>query len=218
MKRFSIFTTIIAVILTACANPTQVSTVTQQPTATREPTTEEIVRGFFEAYSAFDAEQAITYLSNDADIEQLISSVGVEGVKGTSDEFRLLLSWLEANGYKQTLYPCETVASSAKGTTLRCKFDFHIIRSDEIGLGPFSGSHFLIAIRNGEISRISTYWELEEFSPQMWEPFAKWMFSTYASDAEVMYVNYGSGARLSEESIRLWELHSQEYVNVATVK
>jgi hypothetical protein len=80
---------------------------------------------------------------------------------------------LEAQGYKQTLISCEELGSSASGTTLRCTFDYHAIRSDEIGLGPYSGSSFLLTVRDGQIVRASKTWAIAEFSPQMWEPFAE---------------------------------------------
>jgi hypothetical protein len=84
---------------------------------------------------------------------------------------RLLVSLLEAIGYKQILQPCEPLGRAAPGTDLRCRFDFHSIRSDEIGLGPFHGSHFVLTVRDGEIVRASKVWATGEFAPQMWRPF-----------------------------------------------
>jgi hypothetical protein len=55
--------------------------------------------------------------------------------------------------------------------------------------------------------------DIEEFSPQMWEPFAEWVSTTYPADAAVMYEDETySGVRLSEESIPLWERHIRGYV------
>jgi hypothetical protein len=50
----------------------------------------------------------------------------------------------------------------------------------------------------------------------MWEPFAAWISSTYPKDAAVMYSPWRSGAALTEESIRLWEQHTREYVKHLT--
>jgi hypothetical protein len=111
------------------------------------------------------------------------------------------------------LNSCEETGSSASGTLVRCTFDFHAIRSDEIGRGPYRGSFFDLTVRDGKIVRASKTWETEEFSPQMWEPFATWVSTAHPEDAAVMYQDetYG-GARLTEESIRLWERRSREYV------
>ena len=76
----------------------------------------EVAAGFSRPYGTFDADRAITYLADDADITKLIGSVGAQGVEGTLEEFRLLVSLLEATGYKQTLISCEELASSAAGT------------------------------------------------------------------------------------------------------
>jgi hypothetical protein len=64
------------------------------------------------------------------------------------------------------------------------------------------------------IDRASTYWEIEKFSPQMWEPFARWVSKAHRDDAAVMYMDATySGVRLNAESIRLWERHTQGYVD-----
>lgn len=173
----------------------------------------EVAVSFLEAYGAFDAEQAITYLADDAEISKLIGSVGAEGVQGTLEEFRLLVSLLEATGYKQTLISCEELGSSAAGTRVRCTSDYHTFRSDEIGRGPFSAVSFDLTVRDGEIVQARKEFGLEEFSTQMWEPFAAWVSKAYPEDAAVMYEDGGtSGVRLTEESIRLWERHTRGYV------
>ncbi len=46
----------------------------------------------------------------------------------------------------------------------------------------------------------------------MWEPFATWVSTTYPEDGAVMYNESYTDFRLSEESIRLWKLHTREYV------
>jgi hypothetical protein len=186
----------------------------QQPTVNpADPAAEEVAGNFLQAYGAFEADQAISYLADDADITELITSVGAQGVTGTLKEFRLLIAQLEGTGYKQMLNPCEELGTSASGTTLRCTFDYHLLRSDEIGLGPFSGSSFLLTVRDGEIVGASKTWAIAEFSPQMWEPFASWVSKTHPEDVAVMYEDESqSGVRLSSESSRLWERHTREYV------
>ena len=46
----------------------------------------------------------------------------------------------------------------------------------------------------------------------MWEPFAGWVSINYPADGAIMYTGGGTGAALTEESIRLWEQHRREYV------
>ena len=179
-----------------------------------EPTAGEVATGFLDAYGAFDADRAIAYLANDADIVGLMTAVGAQSVDGTVREFRLLLSYLEAMGYEQILDPCEELASSTSArTSLRCPFDYHALRSDEIGLGPFGGSYFDLIVIDGRIVRASKFFATEGFSVEVWEPFAAFVSTTYPEDAAVMYVDDTySEVRLTEESIRLWEQHTRDYV------
>jgi hypothetical protein len=163
---------------------------------------EEVATGFVEAYGAFDVEQAMTYLADDATI----------AVLGAQDDLRLLSSWLEATGYQQIVDPCEGVGNSASGS-IRCTFAFHALRSGELGRGPFGGSSFDLVVRDGKIVHASQDWEIEKFSPQVWEPFANWMSAVHPKDAALMYQDDShSSVRLTEESIRLWEVRTLEYV------
>ena len=165
----------------------------------------DVAMGFLEAYGAFDADRAISYLAEDADLS------GMGGVEGTR-EFRLSLSLFEAQGNKQMLTSCEATGSVGAETYVRCTYDFHALRSDEIGRGPYSGSYFDLTVRDGEIVRAWDYFEIEKFSPQMWEPFAEWVSTNYPEDVAVMYKPNFSDYRLTEKSIRLWEQRTQEYV------
>jgi hypothetical protein len=169
----------------------------------------EIATDFVEAFGAFDADKAIGYLADDADL------AGLNGVEGQA-EFRLLLSLLEAQGYEQMSTSCEQTDSSASGTEVHCTFDFHAIRSEQIGRGPYSGSYFDFTVRDGKIVRPSLYWETKEFSRYLWEPFATWVSETYPKDGAVMYNAAYTDFLLSEESIRLWEQHTREYVKEVT--
>ena len=173
----------------------------------------EVATSFVEAVGASDAEQAISYLGEDAEISLMISSVGARGVEGTLGEFRLLLSLLEATDYKQMLDSCQDLGSSASGTSLSCTFDYHNFGSDEIGRGPFSGSSFSLTVLDGEIVQARMDFGIEEFGPQMWDPFAGWVSKAYPEDAAVMYADEThSGVRLTEESIGLWQRHTRGYV------
>jgi len=159
-----------------------------------------VATGFLEAYGAFDLEKARTYLADDATIASMTEQ----------DDLRLLLSFFEATGYRQILQPCEEVSDSGR---VRCTFDFHGLRSGEIGRGPFGGSSFDLFVRDGKIVRVTQDWGIEKFSPQMWEPFAKWVSTAHPKDVAVMYTDEShSNVRLTEESVRLWDARTREYV------
>lgn len=176
---------------------------------------EAIATGFLEAIGAFDVDRATGYLAEDAEISALLA--GAASVEGPVEELRLNLLMLEAQGYQQRLGPCEETGTSVSGTSVRCPFDFHLFGSDEIGRGPYRGSYFDLAVRDGEIVRGSVSYEIERFSPEMWEPFAEWVSTTYADDAAVMYTDGSyTGVWISEESIRLWKRHVPQYVKAVS--
>jgi hypothetical protein len=165
----------------------------------------DVARGFLDAFGVFDPGQAMTYVADDADITGMTE--GTNDVEGLA----LMMSYLEASGYRHAITSCEATATDPDITVV-CAYDFHAIRSDEIGRGPFTGGTFTVVVRDGEIVRAERYWEIAEFSPQMWEPFADWVQSTHPGDFAVMYVDGGTNFRLTEESIRLWEKDSKAYV------
>ena len=173
---------------------------------------QEIATGFVEAFGAFDADRAISYLADDADILPLMTEIGIEDAEGTLDEFRLLISLQQAEGSKLTLDSCEEVESSASGTEVRCTFSVHSLGSDEIGLGPYYDNYFDLTVRDGEIVRASQTRDYSEIYSEMWRPFATWVATNYPDDVEVMYQPGGHGERLTSESIRLWERHIPQYV------
>jgi hypothetical protein len=163
---------------------------------------------FVEAYGRFDVEQAASLLAADADLSRL---------EGGQEGWRLGNRWLEAQGFKLILDSCEgSPGYSQSGTFVRCKFGFHGLRSDEIGLGPFTGSWLDFWVLEGEIDYVSLHWDLASYSPQVWEPFAEWLADTHPEDVAIMYTDSSQTLEsLTEESIRLWERRSREYVEVA---
>ena len=201
--------------LAACDGGGEGPATDDPPAATAaEAEAEEIASSFVEAYGAFDTEEALTHLAADAEIIDLIGSVGAHrGVVGTPDELPLLISLLKAAGYRQTLDSCEAKGASVSGSLVECTFDFHLFGSDRLGFGPYGGSSFDLTVLDGAIVRAGASFEVEEFSSQMWEPFEAWVSEAYPQDAAAMYDDESHGGmRLSAESISLWKRHVRDYV------
>lgn len=222
-KKLSAFAVagVTALVLVACggddtggAGGQSATTPASEPAAVSpvDAKAQEIATGFVEAFGAFDADRAISYLADDADILPLMTEIGIQDAEGTLDEFRLLISLQQAEGSKLTLDSCEELESSASGTEVRCTFHVHSLGSDEIGLGPYYDNYFALTVRDGEIVRASQTRDYSEIYSEMWLPFATWVATNYPDDVEVMYQPGGHGERLTSESIRLWERHIREYV------
>lgn len=178
------------------------TTPANEPAALSAPDPEAvgIAEEFLQASNDFDALQAMSYLSDD--------------VVGHRKAYRQNLSWLEATGFQKILDFCQQVGgSTASGTSVRCTYDFHGLRSDEMGLGPYGGSSDEFTVHDGLIVQQSGLLDTEKFSPQVWEPFAEWVSKAYPEDAAVMYEDASYSQEMhTPESIRLWEQHTREYV------
>jgi hypothetical protein len=176
------------------------------PTPSDAEAAERLAMDFLVAYANFDAQEAMRYVADGADLSQLI-----EQVPADADGLALWLSFLEGQGFEQMVTSC---VEEPFGSDMRvvCDFDFHLIRSQDLGRGPFGGSTYGFIVRDGEIIRADLTWEIEEFSPQMWEPFERWVYATHPKDWRVMYNDDGNNFELTEASARLWELNSERYV------
>jgi hypothetical protein len=112
---------------------------------------------------------------------------------------------------------CTQQVESAAGHRIHCVYDFHLLRSDELGLGPYLGRYTDFDVRGGEIVAAYTV-DLGSHGPtpspsstQVWEPFRRWMLAEHPDDVAVMY----DGCcipRPSRASIVLWDQRSREYV------
>jgi hypothetical protein len=205
-----------ALVVILETRPWEHTTIPANPSPTITPddassTAVAVATSFLQAYGAFDADTALGYVADDGDISGLIGTDAVSEEK-YPDQFRLLVDWLEAEGYKQIQGPCEITGLPASGTALYCPFDYQAIRSDTIGRRPYHGSYFELTVRDGKIVDASLYWETVRFSPQVWEPFATWVSTNHPEDVAVMYEDATlSNYRLSTASVLLWEQRSREW-------
>jgi hypothetical protein len=170
---------------------------------------ETVAREFLAAYGSFDADKAITYLTDDA----------ITLRWGTPEQLRLDVAHYRAQGYQETVNECEQVGNSESGVSLVCAFDMHGIRSDEIGLGPYTGNHWNLTVRDGKIDSANQRMAYlsNGFSKQMWEPFAAWVRVEHPGDIAAMYTDESQEMqRVTEDSNRLWELRTAEYVAAVT--
>ena len=191
---------VVALVAALVAGGSVASAGTDAPTpgATRS---EKVARRFLDAYGAFETNRALQYLTKDA----IANGVGHSGTWGTRDRFRRDIAMSRALGTKQLVTSCEEQAGSARGVGVHCDFDLHAIRSDEIGLGPYTGNSWDLTVRDGKVTSATVVWDFmaNGFSKQVWEPFARWVSSTHPGDVAVMYPDgtFGSaGFRLAAAS------------------
>jgi hypothetical protein len=204
--------TVIAVVVLANNGDDDATTLTEQPTSAIRPAVD-VAQRFVEAVAAFDADAALAQVKAGTDLTEVIASVGAQEVAGSAREFRRFVSLLEAQQYEQILDSCNELGSSNAGSTVRCAFDFHLFGSHELGLGPFEGSTFTLTVADGSIVSASMDWGIDEFSVQMWDPFADWVSTNHPVDAAVMYTDRTqTGVSVTEDAIPLWDRRIDEYL------
>jgi hypothetical protein len=196
-------------VVTTAGSFDRMSTPADMPTVNPDAAAEEVALGFLDAYATYDAQKAMTYVADDADLGSLMDVT--QQFPSNAEALSLRLSLLQAVGDETTVTSCEA-APFGTDTSVVCRFVFHALGSDQIGRGPFSGSSFVFTVRDGAIVRAGAARNLHKFNRQMWKPFAEWVSSRYPKDAAVMYVDGTLEARFSPESIRLWEQHTRDYV------
>jgi hypothetical protein len=183
---------------------TNAATVTDQPTASPV----EVATAFVKAYGAYDIEQATSYLAPDANLAAF------------GEDWPLNRKFLDFIGFELILDSCDVETASNSSTTVRCTYDYHALRSEEMGLGPFTGSYFDLPIQDGEIVSVNQHFDYvaSGFSSQVWEPFAAWVADTYPEDAAIMYADWPNQSMqaFTDESLSLWEQRSWDYATKVT--
>jgi hypothetical protein len=162
---------------------------------------EQVATSFADAYGAFDVDQAIGHLADDADVSGLL--LGPTDVEGVEPELRLNLAMLDAAGFIQLLGSCEVTQSAGSASTVQCPFDFHIAGSDYRGSPPITGASYVLSVDGGEITHASVHWGVGNLAAAM-EPFADWVSQHHPDDAVRLFADRRHNSiRLSEESVRL---------------
>jgi hypothetical protein len=177
-----------------------------------------VAREFLEAVGRFDADTAISYLTKDASVTGDFIVAGSDA----AEQLRLTLAHDRAEGYKQTIKDCVQVGSSvpgwmAAGPSVNCAFDMQSTRSGEIGLDPYTGNAWRLTVRDGRIvwAHQSIPYGTDGYLEQIARPFGTWMSITHPDDMLTMYLDKkGWEVRYTEDSNRLWEQRSAEYVAV----
>jgi hypothetical protein len=169
-----------------------------------------VAREFVTAVGWYDADAAISYLTSDATVQgALIAYSSADD----AEILRLTLAHYRAAHYKQTVTDCIRVGTSAAGVSVSCAFDLQAIRSDEIGLGPYTDNYWRLTVRDGKIASVQHTMQTNRFAPQVWAQFANWVYINHPDDVLTMFIDSEMMTqRFTEDSNRLWEQRSAEYV------
>ena len=199
---------------------------TVNPDATQA---EQIARAFIETRWS-DPDQALSYVSHDvtcSPASRCLPNTGHPALptpaetSRTADSLRLEAALFEALGDKIVNVRCEQQDTSASGISVRCTYDYHTFRSEELGRGPFELGPDVFVVRDRKIVSISPFlrFGLGEYFRPTWDDFRIWLSIQHPDDIALMYEGdapdqplHGiKGWLFSEQSIALWGRYTLEY-------
>ena len=129
--------------------------------------TAKLIRAYYEAFNRGDSEAMIAFLTDDVihDVNQGERRVG-------KDKFRAFNARMDHH-YKERLENV-TVMVSKDGTRASAEFNVHgTYKNTDEGLPPANGQTYVLpagtffAVRNGQIARVTTYYNLTDWITQV---------------------------------------------------
>ncbi len=123
------------------------------------------------------------------------------------------VAWAKAAGYSITLDSCHQQPEPSQHRVI-CTYDFHMLGSDEMGMGPYSGNRFELTVSDGQVARAQEQMSVvpNGFTSEVWEPFADWVRQAHPQDFAVMYTDAsGSEGRKTAAALALWEERTTQY-------
>ncbi len=193
-----------ATIATSAPTSAVTATSTAAPTSVAAPEANaaiQLATDYLAAVWALDADRVIAYMAPDA----------VTFYADTPDGVRLALRQIGAWQAKNTATgPCAVVESSPAGVAVQCPYEYHMLGSDQLGLGPYDGAS-IITVKDGKVVSEESSTDNDDalFSNEVWEPFEAWARATHPEDAELLF---GDEWYHTEESFHAWEQRIAEYV------
>ena len=167
-----------------------------------------VVRAFYDARNAYDADVAMSFLADEAIMQAWSQGTAIPHQIGSPEEFRLQVESAAATNSKALLGACTTVEARHPGITIRCAYDYQDLRSNELGIGPFGDNSADVVVVDGKITSIAESGRATGFEQQMWDPFRAWLEAQHPDDMAVMDADDTPTA----ESIPLWEQRTREWV------
>jgi hypothetical protein len=166
-----------------------------------------LTRSYFAAQNDYDAELAMSYLSDDANIDGA-PWVGPE-------RYRLEIETAAASGRQGLLGDCIPVETQPP-IIIRCDLEYQDLRSGELGLGPFLGNSVDVGVADGKITSLVADVPVDEngYAQQVWDPFTAWMNLRHPGEMEIIdEPGVLSDSRVRENN-RLWQQRSREWVEM----
>lgn len=110
--------------------------------------------------------------------------------------------------------PCEAAFTSEAGTRVTCPFDYHLLRSEELGMRPFAGNEFTVMVDGGKVVSADEFRDwFDNGQSILFEELGAWVRQHHPGDWAAMNIPGDGTLAEQRRAARLWEQHTQEYVD-----
>jgi len=174
-----------------------------------EATAMQTATGFVDALSSFDVPRARHLLAPGATFSGAVDS----------RSWAEVMRFFHQTGGRIIPDSCFVLDQTSLKTVVDCPYSYQLMRSGDLGLGPYTGSTFEITTRNGQVTHVYMDHETDTngWSSQMWTPFATWIDTFHHHDGATMYPDWPRQHHwpATNQAIRLWSERTRQFVHYA---
>jgi hypothetical protein len=163
----------------------------------------EIAQGFVDAYGDGDVVRAATYLAP-----------GKEPFPDWEFYVERNVAWDATFLFER----CEAKTETPIGTAVLCPFDLHVLHSDELGGGPFTGNTFTVYVQDGAVTQADDQMPFATNSMGAYfDAVWGWVEQNYPADTEFLFLDEPDVPEAQRSRwLRMWEHHLDAYLEAKT--
>jgi hypothetical protein len=165
--------------------------------------------GFVDAFHFFNPHQA----------RRLLAPGATLGGAVTTQDWPATMRFFRETGGEISPRKCHILRRTRAETIVRCPYTYQLMRSGDLGLGPYAGSYFRITTRGQRITQVNMHHQTStnSFHDQMWAPFAAWIETLHHRDGAEMYPDWPNQGHwpATDQAIRLWSQRTRQFVRFA---
>ncbi|MGH3347788.1 MAG: hypothetical protein ACRDO4_12475 [Nocardioides sp.] len=163
----------------------------------------EIAQGFVDAYGDGDLVRAATYLAP---------------AKEPYPDWEFYVERNVAWDVTFLFEPCEVKTETPAGTALVCPFDLHVLHSDELGEGPFTGNTFTVYVQDGAVTQADDQMPFETNGQgDYFDSVFAWVERNFPADTEFLFLDEPDVPKAQRSRwLRMWEHRLDAYLEAMT--
>ncbi len=115
------------------------------------------------------------------------------------------------------MQPCQELSTAPVGTTVGCPFDYHVLHSEQLGLGPCTNNIFTVLVADGKVVSVEPLYEFGTNGQlDLFEAIGAWVRENHLGDWASMESADGHTRAEMQRWYPLWKQYSQEYADAMT--